>query len=98
MPAASYGGHCSHRTFVEAILDGRRPAEVTLAVLMRPFAVGGQRAMRFGSGGYLSFGSGLEFGCPSREAFRFRDSSSRRWSFSRFLSCWTRDRCARSWP
>jgi hypothetical protein len=25
---------------VEAILDGRQPAEVTLAVLMRPFAVG----------------------------------------------------------
>ena len=30
---------------------------MTLAVLMRPFAVGwdGQRAMGFGSGGYLSF-------------------------------------------
>jgi hypothetical protein len=26
--------------FVEAILDGRQPAQVTLAVLMRPFAVG----------------------------------------------------------
>jgi len=25
---------------VEAILDGRQPAEMTLAVLMRPFAVG----------------------------------------------------------
>jgi hypothetical protein len=25
---------------VEAILDGRQPAEVTLAVLMEPFAVG----------------------------------------------------------
>ena len=37
---------------VEAILDGRQPAEMTLAVLMRPFAVGWerQRAMGFGSG------------------------------------------------
>jgi len=25
---------------IEAILDGRQPAEMTLAVLMRPFAVG----------------------------------------------------------
>jgi hypothetical protein len=33
---------------VEAILDGRQPAEVTLAVLMRPFAVGwGEQAKAF---------------------------------------------------
>ena len=38
---------------VEAILDGRQPAETTLAVLMRPFAVGWreqQIAIRFGPG------------------------------------------------
>ena len=28
---------------VEAILDGRQPADMTLAALMRPFAVGWQR-------------------------------------------------------
>ena len=28
---------------VEAILDGRQPAEMTLAALMRPFAVGWER-------------------------------------------------------
>ena len=33
---------------VEAILDGRQPAEMTLAVLMRPFAVGWrEQAERF---------------------------------------------------
>jgi len=98
---ASYVGRVLRLTLLAPeIVDGRQPAEMALAVLMRRFAVGWdrQRAMGFGSGGYLSFGSGLAFGCPSREALRFRDSSSRRWSFSRFLSCWTRDRCARSWP
>ena len=42
---ASYIGRVLRLTLlapeiVEAILDGRRPAEVTLAVLMEPFAVG----------------------------------------------------------
>jgi hypothetical protein len=31
---------------VEAILDGRQPKEMTLAGLMRPFAVGWQRQAR----------------------------------------------------
>jgi hypothetical protein len=38
---------------VEAILDGRQPTEMTLAVLMRPFAVGWQEqqiAFGFGPG------------------------------------------------
>jgi hypothetical protein len=42
---ASYVGRVLRLTLlapdiVEAILDGRQPAEMTLAVLMRPFAVG----------------------------------------------------------
>ena len=42
---ASYVGRVLHLTLlaptlVEAILDGPQPAEMTLAVLMRPFAVG----------------------------------------------------------
>ena len=42
---ASYAGRVLQLTLlgpaiVEAILDGRQPAEVTLAVLMKPFAVG----------------------------------------------------------
>jgi hypothetical protein len=55
---ASYVGHVLRLTLlappiVEAILDGRQPAEMTLAVLMRPFAVGWvgqQMAIRFGPG------------------------------------------------
>jgi len=44
-------GPGSASTIVEAILYGRQPPEVTLAALMRPFAVGWerQRAMGFGS-------------------------------------------------
>ena len=42
---ASYVGRVLRLTLlapdiVEAILDGRQPAHITLAVLMRPFAVG----------------------------------------------------------
>ena len=33
---------------VEAILDGRQPAAMTLAVLMRPFAVGWEQQMATG--------------------------------------------------
>jgi ABC-type sugar transport system substrate-binding protein len=34
---------------VEAILDGRQPAKMTLAVLLRPFVVGwAQQEMAFG--------------------------------------------------
>jgi hypothetical protein len=44
MSDASYVGRVLRLTLlapdiVEAILDGRQPAEMTLAVLMRPFAV-----------------------------------------------------------
>jgi hypothetical protein len=49
---ASYVGRVLRLTLlapdiVEAILDGRQPAGMTLAVLMRPFAVGwGEQLMR----------------------------------------------------
>ena len=47
---ASYVGRVLRLTLlapdiVEAILDGRQPAEMTLAVLMRPFAVGWREQM-----------------------------------------------------
>jgi hypothetical protein len=56
---ASYVGRVLRLTLlapdiVEAILDGRQPAEITLAVLMRPFAVGWTEQRKesgFGSGG-----------------------------------------------
>ena len=44
---------------VEAILDGRQPADMTLAILMQPFAVGWREQVE----GYCDISSGSS-GCP----------------------------------
>jgi hypothetical protein len=47
---------------VEAILGGRQPAEMTLAVLMRPFPVGGASSV----GSYWISAGSYMAGCSSR--------------------------------